>query len=155
MTTRREMLSTLIRSWRPAVLAACLALLCPVVASAEELPCDDGTAPSAPQLLADPLPTLDVVSAGCDADLEAPAARFMVGTDGQTYYLELTRSTACAGADAELTRWIRCWTYEPARCGAEAVLQQVEVEISWPASAAGGQEPPCDRDTEVDTVPAE
>ena len=99
--------------YRFTMLAVCLGLAFPVAMTAQDDLCDDGTAPTAPHLLTGPLPTFSMVSADCDTDLDAPAARFFVGTDGQTYYIELTRSTACDSADAELKRWLRCWTYEP------------------------------------------
>ncbi len=89
-----------------------------------------------------PLPPLDAVSEGCDS-FETPTVSFLVGHDGQTYYVDFEPSTTCPAADAELYRWILCWTYEPARCGGDPELSTVETAVEW-AGGEGGSEPPCD-----------
>jgi hypothetical protein len=133
-------------------LAACLTLTCSMIAAAQEPPCADGSNVVAAVLLESPLPTLAAVSEGC-AGFEAPTVKFQVGIDGKTYYLYLETSTTCAEADAELRRWLACWTYQPARCGDDPVTEVVELELSPPETAEWGVEPPCERESENDPDP--
>ncbi len=108
-----------------------------------ESPCPDGQTFTAAQPIETPLPALDVVSDGCES-FETPTVSFLVGHDGQTYYVDFEPSTTCSAADEELSRWILCWTYEPARCGSEPELSTVETAVEW-TGGEGGDEPPCDR----------
>ncbi len=108
-----------------------------------EPPCSDDLAFTEARPLETPLPSLDDVSEGCES-FEEPTVSFLVGHDGQTYYIDFESSTTCDAADAELYRWILCWTYEPARCGSEHKLSTVETAVQW-TGGEGGDEPPCDR----------
>ncbi len=106
-------------------------------------PCSDGLPFTEAEPIETPVPALDVVSVGCDS-FEDPTVSFLVGHDGRTYYIDFETSTTCDAADAELYRWILCWTWEPARCGSDPELARVEKTIEWPGDGSG-DEPPCDR----------
>lgn len=108
-----------------------------------EPPCSDDLPFTEAQPLDMPLPSLDVLSEGCES-FETPTVSFQVGHDGRTYYVDFAPSTTCAAADEELIRWILCWTYEPARCGSDLELSSVETAVEW-TGGEGGAEPPCDR----------
>lgn len=116
--------------------------------------CADGSAVVAAEPLARPLPSLEALREIC-ADFEPPRVKFLIGRDGRTYYLYFDRSAGCAAADAELRRWLGCWTYEPARCGAEAVAEEAELELDLPADPEWGPEPPCERDDEASSPAAD
>ncbi len=110
-----------------------------------ESPCPDELTFTAAQPIETPLPSLDALSEGCDS-FETPSVSFLVGQDGQTYYVAFETSTTCAAADQELVRWILCWTYEPARCGGDFELSTVATAVEW-TGGEGGAEPPCERAT--------
>ena len=113
-------------------------------AAQQEILCPDGTAPYGAQELETPLPSEAALSEGCDS-FSTPSVSFLVGQDGQTYYLHIEQSTDCSAADDKLRMWVACWTFEPALCGTEPALQWVETEIVWSAAATITEEPPCDR----------
>ncbi len=142
--------SAITLSWRSAgLLAVSLALALPAVVAAETPPCEDGSAVVEAVPLDSPLPAAGAASDGC-VGFQAPAVKFLVGEDGKTYYIGFERSTGCATADVELRRWLECWTYQPARCGADPVTEVIEVELILPANPEWGIEPPCERETDRD-----
>ncbi len=125
-------------------LVMCLGLALALVAQEPPAsPCSDDLPFTEAQPIETPLPALDAVSAGCDS-FETPTVSFLVGHDGRTYYIDFEPSTTCDAADAELYRWILCWTWEPARCGSDPKLSRVATAVEWTGSD-GSDEPPCDR----------